>query len=1200
MKTKVRALVPSLFRARKPAARAHRRGYAPRIESMEARQLLAANAFILQGVAYSDLNTNNTYDLGEELAGASITLKKFDGAAYVPVGAAALTGPTGAYAFTGLAPGQYRIEQAAPTGYYGSSSQATATLEKVTATGVTSIDVTLGNSDPNNWLVNYPSSNKAPLSFVRGAQVFNSFVGAKTIVVNETDIGYTSPSFTSYCVDLDRDIFVGESGLPFTLNTLQAGIAPNADRIAWIYNQVRSMTLTTEQAAGVQLAMYELRYETGSTFDVTSGSFRATGFALTTSLDFNAITSYANSLLTSSATKSDSAYYLDGLPTPSRSNGSQGLIAPIGTFNFANKATASLGDLVWEDTNANGQQDDGEDGVSGVTVNLTGTDIFGNPVTGTTTTDGDGEYLFDNLVPGTYSVTFVKPAGFLFSPSNVGDDASDSDANTTTGATGTYVLNAGDENLTVDAGLYQTAALGNRVWLDVNQNGKQDSGEVGVPGVSVTLFAGATQVDSTTTDANGNYLFTGLTPGVAYSVQFGTLAGYSRTLQKVLSVTDVDDSDASVTDGKTGTIVLASGETNPNVDAGLFILGSISGQKMRDTTGNGASADDTGLGGFTIFADLDNDAVLDLNEPSTITAPNGSWTLSGLVGGQYIIREVLQSGFVQTGPLLNAANVDVKGSGATQSVGHKVTLATGGSVGGLVFTNATIADCKTKISNISYTIVSPSGSTRTVTDLRGNVNEGDRVTANFTVNASPSMPVKFTLVSYTAPESYFNASTASQQEIFDFQTVTYTASGAYSLTVLVPNSNFQVDFVCGEAIDQLGPAGSNIFYTPQNRLISADNDGTKDVAKSSLSGFVYVDADNDGTFDSGETPISGALITLTGTDIYGNAVNLTTTTGANGKYEFLNLNASNTAGYTLTESQPNGFNDGKDTVGSQGGTTTTNDVIKTVQLNTNTAGVNNNFGERTPVVVPTGSISDRVWNDLDGDGLQENGELGVSGVTVNLLSTGGSVIATTTTNANGNYLFSGLAAGSYVVQFVLPTGMFFTTRDAGSNGAIDSDASTTTGKTATITLAAGQNINTIDAGLLSEKLGCEGGTPGYWKNNAEKKGASAWGPTGLTPSMKVSDVFSSFAPNSTLGKKTLVEALGLNGGGVNALLRHAVAAVLNARHTQVHYAATSFWIVTQVNAAVASNNSTTINNLKCQLDTWNNKYHPLDQNGNRI
>ncbi|MBK9463111.1 MAG: carboxypeptidase regulatory-like domain-containing protein [Sphingobacteriales bacterium] len=61
--------------------------------------------------------------------------------------------------------------------------------------------------------------------------------------------------------------------------------------------------------------------------------------------------------------------------------------------------------------------------------------------------------------------------------------------------------------------------------------------------------------------------------------------------------------------------------------------------------------------------------------------------------------------------------------------------------------------------------------------------------------------------------------------------------------------------------------------------------------------------------------------------------------------------------------------------------------------------------------VPTGSIGDYVWNDLNGDGVQDAGETGISGVTVTLSPDG--TTTTTTTDANGNYSFDNLPGGNY-------------------------------------------------------------------------------------------------------------------------------------------------------------------------------------------
>ncbi len=111
---------------------------------------------------------------------------------------------------------------------------------------------------------------------------------------------------------------------------------------------------------------------------------------------------------------------------------------------------AQLGDKVWLDANRNGIQDDGEAGVEDVTVTLYDQD---GDVLATTVTDENGNYLFDELCAGTYSVGFGQTDGFIFTLSNAGDDAVDSDADPTSGRTGNYTLGVGESNLTVDAGL---------------------------------------------------------------------------------------------------------------------------------------------------------------------------------------------------------------------------------------------------------------------------------------------------------------------------------------------------------------------------------------------------------------------------------------------------------------------------------------------------------------------------------------------------------------------------------------------------------------------------------------------------------------------------------------------------------------------------------------------------------------------------
>jgi len=98
-----------------------------------------------------------------------------------------------------------------------------------------------------------------------------------------------------------------------------------------------------------------------------------------------------------------------------------------------------------------------------------------------------------------------------------------------------------------------------------------------------------------------------------------------------------------------------------------------------------------------------------------------------------------------------------------------------------------------------------------------------------------------------------------------------------------------------------------------------------------------------------------------------------------------------------------------------------------------------------------------------------------------------------------------------------------------------------------------------DVIVETEKCGGEGCTPGFWKNNGDKHDASAW--DCFTPETKFSEVFDLVDTliirgkgKSTIEDPTLLEALGANGGGINAMVRHGVAAMLNACSDCVQYA----------------------------------------------
>jgi len=135
-----------------------------------------------------------------------------------------------------------------------------------------------------------------------------------------------------------------------------------------------------------------------------------------------------------------------------------------------------------------------------------------------------------------------------------------------------------------------------------------------------------------------------------------------------------------------------------------------------------------------------------------------------------------------------------------------------------------------------------------------------------------------------------------------------------------------------------------------------------------------------------------------------------------------------------------------------------------------------------------------------------------------------------------------------------------------------------------------------------EVCGGEGCTPGFWKNNADKHQASAW--EGHSPGQHFSSVFgvviqvrSGGMKSNTITDPTLLEALNANGGGINALARHAVAALLNISSGCVDYAIGSEAdLIGMVQDAIAQGNGA-IQVLHTLLAGYNEAGCPVNQHG---
>src|SRR5262249_11300276 len=88
--------------------------------------------------------------------------------------------------------------------------------------------------------------------------------------------------------------------------------------------------------------------------------------------------------------------------------------------HFGEMAQGFILGRVYQDVDLSGSMTPPDVGIQAVTLQLSGTDVFGNAVSQTTTTDGMGYYSFNGLTRGTYTLTEIQPAGFLQGTNTLG------------------------------------------------------------------------------------------------------------------------------------------------------------------------------------------------------------------------------------------------------------------------------------------------------------------------------------------------------------------------------------------------------------------------------------------------------------------------------------------------------------------------------------------------------------------------------------------------------------------------------------------------------------------------------------------------------------------------------------------------------------------------------------------------------------
>lgn len=787
------------------------------------------------------------------------------------------------------------------------------------------------------------------------------------------------------------------------------------------------------------------------------------------------------------------------------------------SYDFGFDALASLGDKVWLDEDKDGVQDASEKGVAGITVMLykNGNDkIAGtsdDKLVAAVITDAYGNYLFDNLTPTTqtnqntidstsYNVRFALPANYQFTTqSSPGDNNNNtnSDANIYTGRTSSYNLVVGESDLTVDAGIIYnattTASVGDYVWFDTNSDDNQDAGEPGVSGVTVSLLNsnGTGIIATSITDANGYYLFTNV-PAGSYRVGFSLPPGTSFTGNSG-GVSTADNSDAITTAGstfgKTAVFTVNAGDQIRYVDAGIEMqstsLASIGDYVWYDNNRDGAQDNnEPGVSGVTVHLKNSSGTII----ATIATDAFGYYIFNNLSPATYRIQFIAPSGLkITTQNNTSQGNTDsdadptngntiqyalIAGErNMTVDCGLYSTSATNsvGALGDYVWydtdKDGVQDNTETGVSGIRVILYNSGGSAidTTSTDQTGYYLFPNLTPGNYSVGFS-NLPVGYI---FTSQDLGGNDNLDSDPNVGTGRTSNVSVTGGAT------NSTLDAGIFKGAAAG-LGSLGNRVWYDLPVTAGGTNGNGIQDAGETGVAGVTVELLDGSG---NSIDPDGAGSLTQT-----------LLTTNALGEYMFTSLNAGSykvkfsnlPSGYTLTTTDA-GSDDALDSDGgtlSSGASTTGVYTLAqgednlTVDLGIKPANAKNALGNY-------------VWFDADSDGIQDATEIGVPGVTVNLYNSSGVFITSTTTNMNGEYLFTGISDGTYSVGFAnLPNGYNFTTKSA-TNDATGSDADLASGRTSQVTLGSSNRVDlSLDAGLV----GLRGALGNYVWNDINKDG----------------------------------------------------------------------------------------------------------------
>jgi hypothetical protein len=824
----------------------------------------------VSGVAFNDVNGNQARDPGESgMGGVMVSLLSTGGTVIM----ATATAGDGSYSFSGVAEGNYAVTADVPAGYAR------------TTPGSVAIWVAPGGSANANFgfqgqgTVSGVAFNDLNSDGIQGAT--EDGIGGVMITVTLSTGGMSTTVTAgdgSYSFDnLPEGSHTVESSIPAgfvrtTLGSVLLPLAPGGSASANFGFQgqgtVSGMAFNDLNGNGAQ----------------DPGENGINGVLITLKGRWTLTTTTSGDGNYSFAHVPQGAWTVESDVPAGFARTTAGLV-PIAmtaggsaSADFGFRGQGTVSGEVFSDVNGNAIRDAGEIGIGGVVITLTDSV--------TTTTTGDGSYLFTDVPAGSYTVVAADISGFV---------------RTTSGAVGISLAEGGSAS--ANFGYQEMGVIAGVAFNDANANGVQDPGETGLSGVVITLTT-STETFTTTTDSGGSYAFTGLEVGI-YNVSAAELAGFVRT-----------------TLGSVDVAVTAGGSTP--VDFGYQQAGTIGGVAFNDGNGNGfRDPGESGIGGVLITYD---------SFTTTTSVGVGSYLFTGVPAGNHTVAAAAVAGFVRTTP--DTVGVWLaEGGSAAVDFGYQQA----GTIAGQAFNDANGNGTKDAgelgIGGVVITLTRSTETFTTTTAGDGSYLFTDITAGEYTVSAADvpgftrTTPGSVAISvpaggSGSASFGYRQEGTVSGIVFYDLNgdgIIQPSESGIGGVTVLligggtttattasdgsyifygVPNGDYTVQ--------EIDPPGftSTTSNTVDITLSTAEPSASVnfgDLPISTVSGVVFNDLDEDGQQDLGEPGIGGVTIILKAME---GTVTTTVQTAGNGNYMFADVDPGE---YSVQEVNPKGF-----------------------------------------------------------------------------------------------------------------------------------------------------------------------------------------------------------------------------------------------------------------------------------------------------